>query len=349
MDRIRYQVGINDSRKSRVDALQGKSIFWYKTRLHNLRELYATFIILARTMADLPDHTGVLILDETKLSISRLRNEWNSLDKLFQSSIHSRLCMVVFSGGSIIEDFGNLSNEETTALSKIQEKLSEKHNKKKPRKPDAFFEILRILLIHWFRGNGPLQMNELGKLTGYSYPTVAASLEKLEHSLLRHSDRSVELRSFPRDDWFKLVAMADDIRAPRGYHAHRPRSLEDIIERLKEKTENDIACGGIVGARHYLPGIDLVGTPRIDICVHDWGSAKIDKLIRRLDPGLKKAEPGQLPQVVVHSIYRPVSLFSEGDRFKVADEVECLLDLHEARLESQALELLEHLKGKVKK
>lgn len=351
MERIRYQVELKDSRKTRVDALLGKSIFEYKTRLNDLRALQSAFIMIARIMAELPDHTGIIILDETKISRSRLRTEWESLYTLFQSSILSRLRMVVVSGVSIIEEFGDLSSEESNALSEVQEKLRKKHSIKRRRNPDAFFEILRILLIHWFRGSGPLQVNQLGQLSGFSYPTVAASLEKLEPWLLRHSDRSVELKSFPQDNWFKLLTVTDDIRTTRSYHTHRPRPIEKLLERLTEKPDKDIACGGIIGARKYLPGIDLFGIPRLDISVHDWGAGKIDQLIRKLDPGLKKVEPGEMPQVVVHSIYRPESLFTkgDGDLLPIADEVECLLDLHDARLESQALELLEYLKGNVRR
>ncbi len=348
MERISYDVEIKNTRKTCVDALMGKSIIEYKARVSDLRMLQSTFMMLARIIADLSDHTGIIILDETKISRSRLNDEWKNLNKLFQPSIIARLSLVVFTGGSIIEIFGDLTNEESEALYEIREKLSERLNNKRRRKPDAFFEVLRILLIHWFRGSGPLQVNRIGQLSGFSYPTVAASLEKMGSQLIRHSDRSVELISFPRENWFRLIANADDTRTPRGYWAHRPRSIEDLIERLMNIPDKEIAFGGIIGARHYMPGIDLVGIHRLDLSVHDWTAIKIDKLVRKLDPALKKVEPGEIPQVVVHNLYRPVSLFTEGDRLPIADEVECILDLHEARLESQALELLEHLKGRAK-
>lgn len=344
MKRIRYEVELNDTRKTRVDALMGTSVFEYKARVSDLRVLQSAFMILAGTIADLTDHTGILILDETKISRLRLSTEWENMYKLFQPSIRIRLGLVVFSNGSIIESFGNLNSEELEALTEIQKSLSEKRNSKRRRKPDAFFEILRVLLIHWFRRSGPLQMNQIGQLSGFSYPTVAVSLEKMESQLIRHSDRSVELTSFPLDAWFKLLAAADDIRIPRGYRAHRPKPVDNLIERLEEKPDKDVAYGGILGARYYLPGIDLLGIHRLDLDVHDWSVSKIDKLVRKLDPGLKIVGLGEMPQVVVHNLYRPDCLYNKGLQFPIADEVECLLDLHEARLESQALELLEHLK-----
>jgi len=63
----------------------------------------------------------------------------------------------------------------------------------------------------------------------------------------------------------------------------------------------------------------------------------------RLDPALEKAtRRDESPTLVIHTIRRAESLFQpvEND-LPWADPVECLLDLHEARLESQALEFLQ--------
>lgn len=343
MESIKYEVKISNIY---ADAVMGNSIFEFKSRVTDVRMVQSALINLAKIINDLPDHTGILILDESRISKSRLKDEWRSLNNLLKSSTISGLRLVVFSGGSISESFGELSSEQLEAVFEIKEKLSKKLN---PRKPDAFFEILRILLVHWFRKAGSLQVNQLGQMSGFSYPTVAASLDKIEYQLIRHSDRSVELKSFPRDDWFKLIAVNDDIRTPIGFQAHRPRSVEALIERLNELSNEDVAFGGIIGARHYLPGIDLIGIPRLDLNVHNWSAGKIDKFVQRLDPGLKRVESNDIPQVVVHNLRRPESLFIKVDHLQIADEVECLLDLHETRLESQALELLDHLKGNTRK
>lgn len=342
MESTKYEVKLANTR---VDALKGKSIFEYKARVTDVRVVQSALINLARIINDLTDHIGILILDEAKISKSRLNYEWVNLSNLLKSSIFSRLRLVIISDGSIVENFGELSPEQLDALFEIREKLNKEFN---PRKPDAFFEILRILLVYWFRRGGSLQMNQLAQISGFTYPTVAASLEKIESKLIRNSDRSVELKSFPRDDWFKLIAVNDDIRTPRGFQAHRPRPVEALIERLNELSNEDIAFGGIIGARHYLPGIDLIGIPRLDLNVHNWSAGKIDKFVQRLDPGLKRVESNDIPQVVVHNLRRPESLFIKVDNLLIADEVECLLDLHETHLESQALELLDHLKGKAR-
>ena len=194
-----------------------------------------------------------------------------------------------------------------------------------------------------------MQLKQLEQLSGFSYPTVAGSLKKIESFLRRHSDRRVELNSFPRDEWFRLIANSDNIRVPLGFFANRPRSVEDLIGRLTEKSVKDVAVSGIIGAHHYLPGIDLIGIPRLDLTVHNWSIRKVEDYVRKLDPGLKRAAAGEISQVVVHNLYRPESFFIKKEDYFIADEVECLMDLHEARLETQALELLDHLKRESKR
>ena len=46
MSRIRYNARVKNDNSTRVDALYGKSIFEYKARVKNLRELHSAIIIL---------------------------------------------------------------------------------------------------------------------------------------------------------------------------------------------------------------------------------------------------------------------------------------------------------------
>jgi hypothetical protein len=219
------------------------------------------------------------------------------------------------------------------------------------RPSEAFLDILRLLLVHWFRQTGPLTSKDLCAQSGFSYPTVAIALEKLEPCMMRHSDRRIELRSFPRDAWFKLVAQAEKVRSSQGYadRSGRPRPPEVLLDRLRELARDDIGVAGVLGARHYLPGLDLMGTPRLDLVVHSKRMRAPNDFLRRLDPALKPVERGESPQLVVHTLYRPETLFTHTDKGDIwADEVECLLDLHEMRLESQALEFVERLTPKPK-
>jgi hypothetical protein len=67
--------------------------------------------------------------------------------------------------------------------------------------------------------------------------------------------------------------------------------------------------------------------------------------IERLDPALERVEdPLGRATVIVHAIHHAAPLFvpREGG-LQWADPLECLLDLHEARLDAQATEFLEFL------
>lgn len=63
--------------------------------------------------------------------------------------------------------------------------------------------------------------------------------------------------------------------------------------------------------------------------------------LRQLDPALKPGNTGESARVVIHALHQE-HVFFERDKDGVlwADPVECLLDLHEMRLETQASEFL---------
>ena len=144
----------------------------------------------------------------------------------------------------------------------------------------------------------------------------------------------------------EFVAKSTTIRATRFYadRSGLPRPAATLLEKLKDLGSDDIAVGGVLGARHYVPQLDLVGTPRLDVTIHrDQTNESIAKWVRRLDPGLVPAEPGESVYLAVHTLSMPRNYFTTGAGMVWADEVDCLLDLHEARLEQQALELLDSL------
>jgi hypothetical protein len=241
---------------------------------------------------------------------------------------------------------GQLSAPERESIQAVIEHARLPNHPKPTRPAEAFFDILRVLAVHWIRESGPITSKELSEQTGFTYPTISAALERLEPHLRRHSDRRVELESFPRDAWLKLIAQSEKVRSTHAYadRSGRPRSSETLLSRLREQERNDVAIGGVLGARHYVPGLDLVGTPRLDLVLCSNRMDNADDLVRRLDPALKPVERGEPARIVVHTLYRPVSFFNKdgkGDTY--ADEVECLLDLHDARLEQQAIEFLEKL------
>ena len=346
MHTLRFDVALDDLAGFRADAVLGDSVFEVLTEPRDLRRLRATIMDVARYSGTKKDRRGILILDEPQVSENRLREEWASVQDIFRPEILNRLALVIHRKGWADQVIGQLGWQERDSIPAVLEH-ARLHLVRPMRRPsEAFFDILRLLLVHWFRKTGPLTSKDLCAESGFSYPTVAVALEKLKPCIVRHSDRRIELCSFPRAAWFQLVAQAEKVRSSQGYvdRSSRPRPPEVLMARLRELGRDDIGVAGVLGARHYLPGLDLIGTPRLDLVVHSQRMRAPNDFLRHLDPALKPSERGESPQVVVHTLYRPEHLFTHTDKDETwADEVECLLDLHEMRLESQALEFVERL------
>ena len=353
MSTLHYEFITDEPHGSRVDAVLGSTAFEVLVRPRDFRLVRASVSRMAQLAAGTRWERGILILDSPGISRARLHDELQSMRALFRPEIEEKLTFVICREAPPHEVIGMLSDEHRESIEAMLDHFRTQATRPR-RQSEAFFEIMRVLLVHWFRRSGPITSKDICVETGSSYPTVADALERLEPWLFRHSDRRVELRSFPKDEWLKLVAQAGKVRASIGYadRSGRPRSPESLLNRLRDLGRDDIAVGGVLGARLYLPGLDIIGTPRLDLVLHrNTSNEMTDPLvwIRRLDPALKPAERGEPCQVVVHTLLRPESFFSElQDRLHYADEVECLLDLHESRMEQQALEFLDSLSPKPK-
>jgi CheY-like chemotaxis protein len=333
-----------------MDAALGESTILLMRGPRDLRSVQSRILDAARIISAVQGHRAILVLEDPLISEERLRSEWSDLAKILRPEILDSIALVIQGTDSARLEFGTLSKDEAIAVEKMMDP-SRMPTPRKNRPSDAFGEILKVLLIHWFRRSGPLSAKRLGEETGFSYPTIAGALERLETSLSRHSNRGVEIASFPRQEWSLLVAQSEKARATERYadRSGRPRPVQVLLDRLRELEPSGIAVGGVLGARRYLPGLDLVGSPRLDLVLQSGSITETSRLLRQLDPALVPAEPGEPCQVVIRTLFRPKTFFaSEGGGLRWADEVECLLDLHEARLEEQAMELLARLTKRAK-
>lgn len=310
-----------------------------KSQTHSFRNVRASLLGMAYLLADEPGNRGLLVLANSRITEKRLKNELHLVAQTLRPDVAERLALVIEKDHGYVgippdlgDDFrvwlDDLVHEETR-----DGKLRQSH-----------YAVLELLLHQWLLGKGPMTTDWIIKTIGCSYPTVASALRRLDHVLTRHSDRRVELRRFPSEDWARLVAMSDEARSTTRFadRSGQKRSPEAHLRRLATLERADLAVGGVIGARHYHPDIDLVGTPRLDLSLHcpakrvDWS------FVERLDPALEKTERRDEPAaLVVHLVRRKVSLFQPGDGgLQWADPVECVLDLHEAHLEAQAKEFL---------
>lgn len=345
MTELRFDAIVDETEET-ADAVLGDTSFDVLEGARDLRRVRAAFMELARHSIRPGSHRGILVLDEPPITDQRLHMEWAWVAKTFLPEVLGRIAMVIHRDGMSDEVLGSVSREESACVSSVIDHVRGRGHRAPRRPSSAFFEVLKLLLVHWFRRTGPITTKDLGEEAGLSYPTIAQSLRKLERHVVRHSDRRIELRSFPRDAWFELVAGSQGARTTLGFsdRSRRPRPIEALSKRIQEIGNDRVAIGGVDGARFHFPDLDVVGLPRLDVVVRHGAIPNVDTFIQSIDAALRPTSPNEVPQVVLHTLYRKTPFFVMATNGKSwADEVECLLDLHEMRMEPQALEFLDQL------
>lgn len=313
-----------------------------KSGTHSFRNVRASLLGLAYLLSSDPDSRALLVLSDSKITEERLHAELILIEQTLRPEVMQRLSLVLGKEKGYVGLPNDLAADFRYWLDNLVEKESQKDSK--PRQ--TYHSIVGVLIHQWLMGQGPMTTDWIMKTIGCSYPTVANALERLDHVLIRHSDRRVELRYFPAEEWARLVTLSDEARTATRFvdNSGQPRSPQSLLRRLAQLGRDDLAVGGIEGARHYDPEIDLIGLPRLDLSLH-CPSGRVDwSFVERLDPALEKTTKRDAsPALVVHLVRRRLSLFeSNKGGIPWADPLECLMDLHEARLESQAKELLNH-------
>ena len=344
MKEIQFEYPIENFPGFRADAARGDSVYEVLVESKDARRLRTALMEMARAASSEKVRRAVLVLEEPAITESRLREEWQGAGSVIRPELFGRLAMAIRQSGRWSGIPVSPDAKEVPILEEILRHEISRRPAPSGRNSEAHYEILRILVYQWLLGRGPLTISSLMKISGTSHPTLSRSLDRLDHYLKRHSDRSVELRIFPREEWARLLAVSDDVRGTVRFadRSGQPRSPESLLRRLRQHPPPDIAVGGVLGAKHYQPALDLVGNPRLDLTLHSGRQAADLSWVERLDPGLERTvRRGESPTLVIHTLRRAESLFQSGtDGLPWADPVECLLDLHEASLESQALEFL---------
>lgn len=312
-----------------------------KSRTHSFRNVRASLLGLAYLLSSEPKARALLVLADSRITEERLQAELRLAEQTLRPDVMQRLTLVIEKDHSYLGLSPDLGPDFRVWLDELVAK--ESHEGAKPRQ--SHYAILEILLNQWLLGKGPMTTDWIMKTSGVSYPTVANALRRLDHVLKRHSDRRVELRHFPQEEWARMVTLSDEVRATTRFvdRSGQARSPQSLLRRLAQLDRSDVAVGGIAGARHYDPDIDLVGVPKVDLSLHCTGKRVDWSFVERLDPALEKTERRDDPAaLVVHLVRREAALFQSDDSgMQWADPVECLLDLHESRLESQAMEFLD--------
>ena len=331
-----------------VPAEAGNRLIHVKSGATAVRTVRTALLQLAYAMRERPETAGFLVLPEVGVTRKRLEEEWRLAASVLRPDLLQRVTICIGEEDRFIGIPRDPDAETQVILSKAVR--AEYPLASSPvTRSDSNFVITKVLLHQWLTDGKAVTTNWLAKTSGYSYPTVASTLHHLGSLIERESDRRIRLRSFPREEFARMLAVSDRARSTVRFAdlSGQSRSVESHLRRLEKLGPANVGIGGVLGAKHYHSDLDLVGTPRLDISLHCPGKQMDLHLIETLDPALKRVEDPRAPaNLVVHAVHHAESLFRpREDGLSWADPVECLLDLYEARLEAQAnefLQILEH-------
>lgn len=313
--------------------------------------LRAAVLQLALTLSARPHARGYLILIEPAITAVRIQQEWGGIAPILRPDLAGRLTICTTHD---THTFTSIPHDPPAAvLTWLRDLVAQTSSRPPTTRPDFDFIILKLLLHQYLTTRQPLTTLDLTRMAGCSYPTARRALDAIAPLLIRRKDRAVALRDVQPRDIQRLLTHSDHARATMRFadRSGQPRPPESHLRRLEKLAAQNsltgLAIGGVIGARHYLPALDLVGTPRLDISIHH--AARIDpiSLAAQIDPALvAQPDPDHPADLVIHTIRHADPLFTRGTdpgSLPIADRVECLLDLYEARLEAQAAQFLAEL------
>lgn len=320
------------------------TIIEVKSDIHSFRNLRAALLQLAYYIAEAPQKHGVLVLTNPRITDAALQKEWRLVRLCLRPEILKRLALAVRREEEVFTIAGKLP---TNLASQLPQSVDQEAGIQRYPAPQSTDAVLLVLLNQWFLRKGPMTTQWLIQAVGCSYPTAANALRRLERAIKRFSDRRFQLWGFPLDQWQRLVANRERAHPTVRYvdRSRQRRGAESLLHSASGLGRRDIAVGGVIAARHYYPEFDLRGTPRLDLTLHSPDGRADLSFVENIDPALECAAGPDEPTVLaVHVLRRQVPFFATNDEsLPWADPVATLLGLYDARLESQATGLLDHL------
>lgn len=319
-------------------------------RTSNVRDVRDGLIALAYALDNEPHGSqALLLLGKSRLTRKRLQEEANRFRAIVRPELAQRIWLAEMDEegairGEIPQDGLPLRDYLKTMASQEFNPAGERVNRD---------SVKAHLLHHWLGGNGPITQAQLRRDTQASAPTVAAAMADFERQGLLHTTPTgVMLHEPSWEAWRRLAeayaAKRTEVRFedPSGM----ARSPMVMLQRLRDLQANkgvaqSVCVSGVIGAMFYDTHFDTTAPPRLDLCVYD---GDLD-FMRRLDAGLTVTkDPKSKAVVVVHmvpsKIVFGIPILSE----RVAPALDCLADILELGLISEARDFTQVLNQKAK-
>lgn len=316
-----------------------------KSGIFTVRDLRSILVSFAYELKDAPENHYLCILVDSKFTLGRLESELQAFKGIISPQMAEQIDLTLFDqneGFIHFPDRCNVPHDQLREFIHEQLAFTSKHSPGATRSA-----VLNLMALQWLTRGAPQTTEALCRASGASYPTVFNTIKQLESEslIVRQSDRRVSLKRFPENLWRRWVVDGETRKSIRFKDlSGQARTPEDLAERLKNLNLTNVAIGGVIGAKHYYPKLDITGSPRLDLVVH--GGIKSDLgFIKKMDPALGQLHSLVEPaNVVVHFLSRTDSLFIRDSKgFLLADPIECLANLYQGGLDHQANEMLSAL------
>lgn len=313
-----------------------------KPGIFTVRDLRSILVSFAYELKDAPENRYLCILVDSKFTSARLESELQAFKGIISPQMAEQIDLTLFDqneGFIHFPDRCNVPHDQLREFIHEQLAFTGKHSPGATRST-----VLNLMALQWLTRGAPQTTEALCRASGASYPTVFNTIKQLESEnlIVRQSDRRVSLKRFPENLWRRWVVDGEARKSIRFKDlSGQARTPEDLAERLKNLNLTNVAIGGVIGAKHYYPKLDITGSPRLDLVVH--GGIKSDLgFIKKMDPALGQIHSLVEPaNVVVHFLPRADSLFaSDSKGFLLADPIECLANLYQGGLDHQANDML---------
>lgn len=293
-----------------------------------------------------PEKQGLFILVDSKFTKARLESELQAFKEIIADRLASGIYLALFERDKGFVYFPE--QQCNIPVNELKPLIHEEQSAIGISSPGATrIAILNLLILQLLNRGEPQTTEGLSIASGASYPTVFNTIKQLdaENLITRQTDRRVSLKRFPVNLWKRWVVESEARKSIRFRDlSGQPRTPEDMAERLKKLHLQNVAIGGVIGAKYYYPKLNITGSPRLDLVVHGGINSDME-FIKKLDPALSPivnlVEPAN---VVVHFLSRAEAMFiKDSNGFLLADPVECLANLYHGGLDYQADEMLSKL------
>lgn len=326
-------------------------------KTNSARDLRDALLSLVYAMVDQPANTRVVcVVTASRLSYARVLAELQQFRSLLRQDLQQRVHCLLHGADDTFT--GSLTDEPDAFYDWLRELVVQEASGASVRQVSprsvlpARHAVIVTLLANrfWTVDPTPMKIGALQKLAGVSYPTVAATLQDLRSkSLIENTGTAVRLGKLSTRD---LMQFAREHAALRGskYYVD-PTGIETphhLMKRLVKKQDagkvpKDVRLGGVSGAAHHYPYLDISAPLRLDVSVQggDLG------FVRMIDAGLvERTVPTQRVLLAVHPSWDPIvtnKQAEEGLRDRFATPLDCLADLIDLGYVREAEEMARHM------